>query len=156
MKAPKFLMLVLLMIALLIPMQLACGWVSQSSFMVNHSSEHFSAAQLKSPFELRVDQSAIINSEQIEIRFLRVTEDSRCPSESLCKWEGQVTIELGILRNNQFLDHLSLTLREEHKELALRESNGYIIELQKVEPYPSLTQEVENLNYVIVIVIREI
>ena len=155
MKTPKFLILVFLMIALLIPVQLAWEWVSQSSLMVSHSSGHFSAAYLNSPFELRLNQPAIINSEQIEIRFLRVTEDSRCPSESFCKWEGQVTIELEILWNNQFLEHFSLTLRKDHKELALRESNGYIIELQKVEPYPSLTQEVENLNYVIALVIQK-
>ncbi len=156
MKMPRFAILLFLMIALLITVPLACGSISQSPLMVNHSSEYFSAAHLRYPFELRANQAAIINSEQIEIRFLRVTEDSRCPSDSFCKWEGQVTIELEISWNNQLSDSLSLTLRQGYKELALRESNGYSVELQKVEPYPNLTQALENSDYVITLVIHKL
>ncbi len=156
MKTPKLLILVFLTIALLIPVQLAYGWVSQSPLMDNHSSEYLSAAHLSSPFELRRNQAALIGSEQIVIRFLRVIEDSRCPYDSFCKWEGQVTIELEILWKNQLLDYFNLTLRKDYKELALRELNGYSVELQKVEPYPNLNQEVVKLDYVITLVIRQL
>jgi hypothetical protein len=59
---------------------------------------HFAGAQevvraeLDVPFELKVGQSAVIESEDIEVSFERVVQDSRCPSDVTCIWEGQATI----------------------------------------------------------------
>ena len=155
MKSSKLLILVFSAIVFLIPIQLAWGCVPQSSNISSQLSGDFSEASLNSPFELIINQLVVIRSEQIEIRFLQVTEDSRCPSESFCKWEGQVTIGLAILMDKQNLHYLSLTGRTDHKELAVKEVDGYVIELQKVDPYPTTIQELESPNYVITLVISK-
>ncbi len=38
-----------------------------------------------------MDESASIKGEELQIKFLDVTEDSRCPKGAICIWEGRVS-----------------------------------------------------------------
>ena len=42
-------------------------------------------------FSLRIGESAKIKGEDLQVRFLEVTEDSRCPAGVTCIWEGRVS-----------------------------------------------------------------
>jgi hypothetical protein len=42
-------------------------------------------------FPLRVGQSASIKGEELQIKFLEVVADSRCPRGVTCIWEGEVS-----------------------------------------------------------------
>ena len=50
------------------------------------------AAPLGDPFQLRINQTAVIIPDNISISFLDVREDSRCPASVACVWQGQVTV----------------------------------------------------------------
>ena len=50
------------------------------------------------PFELKVGQTAEIEGHQFI--FKEVSSDSRCPANALCIWEGEATIVLVSLDNN--------------------------------------------------------
>jgi len=100
------------------------------------------------PFQLKINQVAFIKSENIKIIFMNVTEDSRCPSDVECIWEGQVTIVINIFKNNQFIGEFNLTSRTGFDELAIKEFDGYSINLIKVEPYPISTQIIELSDYI--------
>jgi len=50
------------------------------------------------PFELKVGQTAEIEGHQFT--FKEVSSDSRCPANALCIWEGEATIVLVSLDNN--------------------------------------------------------
>lgn len=67
------------------------------------------SAQLGVPFQLRVNQTATLSSENLQIKFLNVTGDSRCPIDVVCFWAGEVTIEVNIRRNGQNLGNFSLS-----------------------------------------------
>ena len=41
-------------------------------------------------FSLQIGESASIKGEKLQIRFLEVTEDSRCPRDAICVWEGRI------------------------------------------------------------------
>lgn len=47
----------------------------------------------------------------LKIKFLNITEDSRCPSDVVCVWEGQATAVINIFKNDQNLGDFSLTSR---------------------------------------------
>ena len=100
------------------------------------------------PFQLKINQVAFIKSENIKIIFMNVTEDSRCPSDVECIWEGQVTIVINIFKNNQFIGEFNLTSRTGFDELAIKEFDEYSINLIKVEPYPISTQIIELSDYI--------
>lgn len=51
-------------------------------------------AQFDQPFTLFVRQKAQISD--LQIRFISVPEDSRCPADVQCVWAGNATIVLGL------------------------------------------------------------
>ena len=65
-------------------------------------------ALLNVPFTLAPGQTARIESEGMDIRFVNVTGDSRCPQGVECIWAGQVTCAVEITKNN-ILNQVTLT-----------------------------------------------
>ena len=57
-------------------------------------------AGLGEEFSLSIGQKAIIKGEKLELTFVRVTEDSRCPKGATCVWEGRATSVVSIVSNN--------------------------------------------------------
>ena len=101
-------------------------------------------AHLSEPFQLRINQTAIIMPDNMSIRFLDVLEDSRCPTSVVCVWAGQVTISLNITELGPgFPSILNLTL-------GLNSSanvDSHIVELLKVEPYPMIDRIIPKGDY---------
>jgi hypothetical protein len=101
--------------------------------------------RLGEEFSLRIDQSVVITGEDLEIRFVEVSEDSRCPKDVLCGWEGRVSAVVEISANGS-LQQLKLTqpglteqpTREAYKEYQLT---------FKVEPYPQEGKEIAADEY---------
>ena len=56
-------------------------------------------ASLSSEFSLSVGQSARITSEAMDIKFIDVTEDSRCPRDVQCIWAGRVSCDIEITKD---------------------------------------------------------
>ena len=51
-------------------------------------------AELGQQFSLYFGQTAEIKGEKLEITFVEIPEDSRCPSDVTCIWEGRVRCRL--------------------------------------------------------------
>lgn len=47
-------------------------------------------------FELRINQSAFVATENLELGFLAVTSDSRCGMGEKCVWEGNATVRIWV------------------------------------------------------------
>ena len=65
-------------------------------------------ALLNVPFTLAPGQTTRMESEGMDIRFVYVTGDSRCPQGVECIWAGQVTCAVEITKNN-ILNQVTLT-----------------------------------------------
>ena len=110
--------------------------------------ENSFSAYLNDEFQIKVGQEAFISSENIKIKFLDVTEDSRCPIDGQCVWGGQVTVLVNIEKDGQDLDDFSLTLSSlGRNNLPSKNFDGYVIELIKVEPQKT-SQSAEPLDYI--------
>jgi len=106
-------------------------------------------------FKLNFGQIKSIEAEGLKIKFTNVTEDSRCPEDVQCFWEGQITIVVNIIKNEQNLGDFSLTSRSGHEDLAIKEFNGYSMKLLAVDPYPKSEEKIELSNYVITLSISK-
>lgn len=111
---------------------------------------------LNIPFKLNIGQAAVIETENLNIKFINVTEDSRCPSDVQCIWEGQAIVQISISKDNQNINTFNLTERAGHDELSILSLNGYSINLKKVEPYPVSTKKIVPNDYFIILQIRKI
>ena len=63
-------------------------------------------ADFGTQFQLEIDEVASINSEEVELEFLEVVEDSRCPSDLDCFSAGQIQISIRISVDSQDLGTL--------------------------------------------------
>lgn len=104
-------------------------------------------ARLALPFELGVEQTAVIESEDLSLTFMEVSEDSRCPTGVECVWEGQVTTLISVSIGDKDAGEHSLTLREGQEDMTSAVIEGYVIELLAVDPYPTVDEPAGSADY---------
>jgi hypothetical protein len=100
-------------------------------------------------FNLNIGQIAWIESEDLYIEFIDITEDSRCPVGVICVWEGQATALLGFYKDDKTHAEYSVTSRAGHPELAVTEFDNYVISLEKLLPKKIAGETIELSEYVI-------
>lgn len=96
-------------------------------------------------FSLRIGESASIKGEELQVRFLEVTEDSRCPRGVVCVWEGRVSCLVEITYRGS-LDSVVLTepgLTDFPTEQSFHE---YKLAYH-IEPYPQASAEITEDEY---------
>lgn len=108
-----------------------------------------SEALLRTPFVLAPGQTAVVRPPGLVVEFVRVTEDSRCPTGANCAWAGRAMILISVSSRD---DTLGFGMREMLLEEGRLDpdSNGlqlagtvYVFDLLDLEPYPSLDQQQE-------------
>lgn len=82
-----------------------------------------------------------VRGSTITLRFLAVTEDSRCPRDVTCIWAGEVKVALEILERSQPASQVELA------EGASKTSGGYRVTLVRVEPYPTSQARIAPQDY---------
>src|SRR3954468_19268812 len=75
-----------------------------------------SAATLNAPIQLAPGQSAVFDAENLEVKFVGIDTDSRCPSDVACVWAGEVIVRLSVRKDRRT------------KELAAKATQGLPIE----------------------------
>jgi hypothetical protein len=100
-------------------------------------------------FSLYMGETADMEGEELQIRFLDVVEDSRCPTGVTCVWEGRVScmVEITYLES---LHRVALTQPGLTSWPAEKPFLRYQIEF-RVEPYPEAGKEIEKDEYQLVL-----
>jgi hypothetical protein len=99
-------------------------------------------------FQLAINQTISFAHDHVRLKLLKVTEDSRCPSGVRCAWEGQVTVLIQVMKQDQHIADVSLTLRAgNHEELATNRFDNYTIKLVKVSPHPESGNTIRTSDY---------
>ena len=102
--------------------------------------------KLGAPFQLGLDQTAT-GQEGLKIKFANLTEDSRCPSDVTCIWQGQATILVNVEKNGQNFGNFSLSTLNDKK--AVQTFDHYFIRLINVDPYPISGNKTQLPDYVV-------
>jgi len=102
-------------------------------------------------FSLSVGQTVGISGENLKITFDEVSQDSRCPTDVECAWEGVVICQVSIIVD-------STTYRIELAQTGL--SDEYVSEVYKnyrftfkVKPYPEPDKEIATSEYQLLLTI---
>jgi hypothetical protein len=107
-------------------------------------------AEVGQPFSLKVNQTAHIESAGIDVMFVNVTEDSRCPSDVTCVWAGQVAVIIDV---NASASSSQLTLTLSGGQSEAKSFGNYSIMLADVQPYPVSTKKISLSDYVATLVV---
>jgi hypothetical protein len=100
-------------------------------------------APLDRAFTLDVGQTVSVDDAELSIKFVRVTEDSRCPSNVQCVWAGNGQIEIEA-RDDAQPNSLALNTMEGAKEVVVGQ---YRIQLLALDPAPVAGQPIPANNY---------
>ena len=60
-----------------------------------------SAATLNAPIQLAPGQSAVFDAADLEVKFVSIDADSRCPSDVACVWAGEVVVRLSVRKDSR-------------------------------------------------------
>ncbi len=92
-------------------------------------------------FDLRFGQTVTVASENLTVTFESVKQDSRCPSDVVCVWEGQGIIGLRLIAASADTHFVDLTIYGGcaygcSPRVAALDTLGYRFELLDLRPYP--------------------
>lgn len=90
-------------------------------------------------FEMTLGEEVRIGREGIQVEFVDVLEDSRCPSDVTCVWAGNGKVQIRFDRNN-----IQLNTYLEPQEVSIENVN---IQLVSLEPYPEEPRQFEKEEY---------
>ena len=79
---------------------------------------------LNEEFTLDYNKSAIVKIEGVEykIKFTNLEEDSRCPPDVYCAWQGQVAVKINLNNETDFIigHHTTILPTAEYKNNTIR------------------------------------
>ena len=108
---------------------------------------------LDQEFSLSIGRSITITGEDLRIKFVEVSEDSRCAKDVTCIWEGRVSVVVEITDNGSsnmiVLTQPGLTdqyAKETYKEYQLTFN---------VEPYPEEGKEIATDEYRLLLIVSK-
>jgi len=115
---------------------------------MSYENAYAASVEIGQPFDLKIGQTAYFESSGITIRFANITEDSRCPSDVTCIWEGQVST-LVSFSDSKSSSNFTLTLRGSGSadNSSKKAFNGYELRLVDVQPYPTSKQKISPSDY---------
>lgn len=90
-------------------------------------------------FEMTLGEEVRIGRERIQVEFVDVLEDSRCPSNVTCVWAGNGKVQIRFDRNN-----IQLNTYLEPQKVSTENVN---IQLVSLEPYPEEPRQFEKEEY---------
>lgn len=94
---------------------------------------------LGQPFSLRSGESAVLQRENVRLRFDSVPEDSRCPKTVQCVWAGNARVRLEITVGSAAPIVVELNTARGPREA---EIEGFRIVLEDLAPYPLTSQPI--------------
>ncbi len=101
------------------------------------------------PFNIRIGESLSVGSIDLRFAFIEISEDSRCPSEVVCIWAGQVVVLVALEAGRDDLYSENLTVGV--GAAAVANIGGYLVEAVSVEPYPFGTRAIAHTDYELVL-----
>ena len=95
-------------------------------------------------FELRIGETANLDSGRVNVTFVALVSDSRCPGDVTCIQEGNAEIEL-LVTGDEGDKRMSLNT---NRRMAQNDRYGlYRIALTQLVPYPRTDRPIEERDY---------
>ena len=104
------------------------------------------------PFTLKVGQSIVLKPDNLEVGFWGVINDSRCPINALCVWQGLAEIDLWLLppsSDSVFVKSYIYGYVTQNDTTAhvSTDTLDYRITLLQLNPYPGSDSTAQSADY---------
>ena len=92
---------------------------------------------------LNFNQVVALENTSLNVKFVDVVQDSRCPTSVTCVQAGDVSLSFNIFEDKFNLGNVNLTIGAENAKIISK----YRIELLSVSPYPRTPGKINNSEY---------
>ena len=101
---------------------------------------------LNEEFTLSPGQTVAVNGAKLSLTFEKVSEDSRCPTDVTCIWEGDAVV---VLRIKLEAEEVTREVHTQGGEPRLRKApvGDYVVTLVRLDPEPRSTSPIEPSAY---------
>ena len=99
------------------------------------------------PFSIYMGKPVTVGSIDLRFAFIDVSEDSRCPSDVVCIWAGQIVVLVALEVGGDDLYSENLTVGQ--GAAAVVDIGGYLVEAVSVAPYPVSTKTIAPSDYIL-------
>ena len=96
---------------------------------------------------LKPGQSATSADGSVSVTFVELIQDSRCPADAMCIWQGNVRVLIEVRQGTEMQRYtltLGALLEGDVSSISLP---GYTITLKDVQPYPLTSQPSSPADY---------
>jgi hypothetical protein len=108
---------------------------------------------LKKEFTLKVGETGKAPRDKLEVEFVSVADDSRCPKGVTCVWAGNAKVLLRFRKGNNKPVDVELNTNIKTKIHSLF---GYVLRLEKLEPYPEASGPINPSDYVVTLSVHKV
>jgi len=110
---------------------------------------------LGEPFQLRVGERAVIEGVGLDVRFVELNNDSRCPSNALilCVWEGDAAIVVETSHEDAGAVQHELHTNLEPTSVTV---GSVRLTLQQLDPYPEDVTPIPEDQYLATFVVEHV
>lgn len=102
-----------------------------------------SSSNQKIELQYGAASSGMLNGESIVLD--SVLEDSRCPENATCIWEGNAKLRFVYRTKDKLKESFMLNTSAGYRRDTL--IDGFRIKLQKVDPYPRMDEDIKQTDY---------
>ena len=108
---------------------------------------------LNKQFTLKVGESGIARRERLNVEFVSVAEDSRCPKGVTCVWAGNARVLLKVNKGNSKPVDVELNTNIKARIFPFF---GYALQLEKLEPYPESSGPIRASDYEVTLSVHKL
>lgn len=119
-------------------------------------ASHKEASQTAVPgqsFKIKYGQELTVKGQNLKVKFDALLDDSRCPSDVKCVWEGDAKILISVRRANAGASKIELHTSPNFKQAG--KYQRYVVKLVSLDPYPKTRGEKKQSDYVATLLITK-
>lgn len=105
---------------------------------------------LNQEFDLKAGQEVIIKGTKLKVKFPEVLEDSRCPEDVQCVWQGNGKLNLELRKSNRKTAVATVNTGLEPKQASFKK---FTVRLVKLSPNPRSNVKIEPDQYVATLIV---
>jgi len=98
---------------------------------------------------VKIPLGETVSFKKATIKFLKVVEDSRCPADVNCIWEGQAIVWVAVTETGKEMKQVEL-LYGKRINKSIFSSEGYSLKGMSLSPYPP-SANIGKMDYVLLV-----
>lgn len=129
---------------------IGCNGATSSDAGINKPGNE---AFIEKDFKIRYGQELTVKGQDLKVKFVSVLDDSRCPADVTCVWEGDAKIVIAVRLANS--DESQMELHTNQRFTQEAKYKQYVIRLVGLHPHPRTDVERKPSDYIATLTIKK-